>query len=228
MFEEPSDMVLNYYINHAHNDFLEGLLETGFFGVALFGVFMIVLGFRSVELWWRPPDKASEFDRLLMRAATLAILLLIAHSFVEYPLRTGAIMATFAFSCALLIEPLAVRENAMMATAGPGRVGVPRKPAETLAKTTIPLPSAKGSSAMPAQSIESSQPPPRQPAGRWGEEIEWPAEWQKSKVQKPPDAASLSGGLATAATEAAKKAGASFQSGGAGPATATTETAKNK
>ncbi len=80
-----------------------------------------MLGFRSVELWWWPPDKAGELDRLLMRAATLAIALLIAHSFVEYPLRTGAIMAIFAFSCALLIEPLAVAEDATMATAEPSR-----------------------------------------------------------------------------------------------------------
>jgi O-antigen ligase len=200
MFEEPSDTIANYYINHAHNDFLEVWLETGFLGMALIGAFVIALGFRAVELWWRPPDKASELDRLLMRAATLAIALVIAHSVVEYPLRTGAIMAIFAFACALLIEPVAVTENAMLATAEPSRVSVPRKPAESLPKTTIPLRSTKVSSAIPAQSTEISQPPPRQPAGRWGEEIEWPAEWQKSKVQRPPDAPSQSGGTGPAAT----------------------------
>src|SRR5262249_54482749 len=136
-------------------------------------------------------DKASELDRLLMRAATLAIPLLIAHSFVQYPLRTGAVMAIFAFSCALLIEPLAVAEEAIMATAEPSRVSVPRKQAESLPKTTIASRSTKVSPAIPAQSTEISQPLPQQPAGRWGEEIEWPAEWRKSNQR--PDTPSQSG-----------------------------------
>jgi hypothetical protein len=191
MFEEPSDTFGDFYINHAHNDFLEGLLETGFFGMALFGVFVIVLGFRSVEVWWRPPDTAGELDRLLMRAAPVAIALLMAHSVVEYPLRTGAMMAIFAFSCALLIEPLAVAESPMMPTAQRGRVGVPPKQTEGLPKTTMGA--TQYSSAMPARSAEISRPLPAQPAGRWGEEIEWPAEWQESKVQEPANAPSRSG-----------------------------------
>ena len=176
MFEEPSDTISNLYINHAHNDFLEVWLETGFFGVTLFGAFVILLGFRSVELWWRPPDKAGELDRLLMRAATVAIALLIAHSFVEYPLRTGAIMAIFAFCCALLFEPLAAPEDATRATAEPMPVSVLRQPAEILGNTTIPV------------SSRQISPLPRQPPGRWGEEIAWPAEWQESNVQRAPDA----------------------------------------
>jgi hypothetical protein len=206
MFEEPSDMVGNFYINHAHNDFLEVWLETGFFGMALFAAFAIVLGIRTVELWRTPPDKANELDRLLMRAATLALPLLIAHSVVEYPLRTGAIMAIFAFACALLIEPLAVAEKAMMATAESRRVGVPPKRTEGLPKTTMSLGATQYSSAVAARSAEISQPLSQQPAGRWGEEIEWPAEWQKSKAQKPPDAPSRSDevGPAPSATEPAK------------------------
>ena len=185
MFEEPSDTIGNVYINHAHNDFLEGWLETGVLGMLLFGVFVIGLGFRSAELWWRSLNKAGELDRLLMRAATLTIALLIAHSVVEYPLRTGAILAIFAFSCALLIEPLAVAEDATPAATGPRRVSVPRQQAENLGKTTIPLNSSQLSSAISAQRTEMSQPLPRQTGGRWGEEIEWPAEWQNAEVQKP-------------------------------------------
>ena len=192
MFEEPSDTIANVYINHAHNDFLEVWLETGLLGISLFGVFVFLLGFRSVELWWRPPDKAGELDRLLMRAATVAIALLITHSFVEYPLRTGAIMAIFAFSCALLIEPL-MAEEATIAATEPRRVSVSRQQAESLGKTTTPLSSSQVSSAIPAQSSEISQPLPRQRARRWGEEIAWPAEWQKSNAQKPPDTPSQTG-----------------------------------
>jgi hypothetical protein len=254
MFEAPSDTIGNVYINHAHNDFVEGWLETGLFGVALFGVFVVMLGFRSVELWRRPPDKTGELDRLLMRAATVAIALLIAHSVVEYPLRTGAIMAIFAFSCALLIEPLAGVADATAVTAEPNPVGVPRKQANSFRNATVPLSSSRVSSALPAQITEISPPLPRQPEGRWGEEIAWPEEWQQSKVQKPPDAPSQSGAAApsqsggTAPSQsgaagrpnpsaaALSKSGAAApsqsgrtgpsQSGGAGPANA--NPAKNK
>jgi O-antigen ligase len=192
MFEEPSDTIGNVYINHAHNDFLEVWLETGFLGMALFAAFMIIVGLRSVELWWRPPDKATELDRLLMRAATMAIALLLAHSFVEYQLRAGAMMAILAFCCALLIEPFAVADKAVMTAAQGKRVSVAPKQTDSLPKTTSSLGSTQVSSGTPAQTAEMSQPLPQQPAGRWGEELEWPAEWQKSKVQKPPDAPSQS------------------------------------
>jgi hypothetical protein len=213
MFEAPSDTIGNVYINHAHNDFVEGWLETGLFGVALFGVFVVMLGFRSVELWRRPPDKTGELDRLLMRAATVAIALLIAHSVVEYPLRTGAIMAIFAFSCALLIEPLAGVAETTAVTAEPNPVGVPRKQADSFRNATVPLSSSRVSSALPAQITEISPPLPRQPEGRWGEEIAWPEEWQQSKVQKPPDAPSQSG----AAAPSQSSATAPSQSGRTGP-----------
>jgi O-antigen ligase len=206
MFEEPSATIGNVYINHAHNDFVEGWLETGLFGMALFGAFVIILGLRSVELWRRPPDKAGALDRLLMRAATVAIALVIAHSFVEYPLRTGAIMAIFAFSCALLIDPLAEIKDVMTVTVEARPASVPaRERASSLGKATVSS-SSSWASAMPAQSTEVSQPLPRQPAGRWGEEIEWPVEWQKSETQKPQDAPSVSDGAGsvTARTEPAK------------------------
>ena len=211
MFEEPSDTIGNAYINHAHNDFLEGWLETGLFGMALFTAFVVMLGFRSVELWRRPPDTAGELDRLLMRAATVGIALLIAHSFVEYPLRTGAIMAIFAFSCALLIEPLAGVADATAVTAEPDPVGVPREQAASFRTATVPVSSSRGSSVLPETEI--SPPLPRQPAGRWGEEVAWPVEWQQSKVQKPPDPPSQSG--ATALSQS--KRTAPSQSGAAGP-----------
>jgi len=202
MFEEPSDMVLNWYINHAHNDFLEVWLETGILGMTLFGAFVIMLGLRCVKLWWRAPDKSSELDRLLMRAATLVIPLLMVHSFVEYPLRTGAMMAIFAFSCALLIEPFAVTEHAKMSTAEPRRVGVPRTPAESLPKQKIPLRSTMASPVIADQNTELSQPLTRQPKELWGAEIAWPTEWQKSKLQNPPQP-SISGEAASSQSGAA-------------------------
>jgi hypothetical protein len=33
------------------------------------------------------------------------VVLLLVHSAVDYPLRTTAVMCTFAFACALMVEP---------------------------------------------------------------------------------------------------------------------------
>ena len=69
-------------------------------------LFVIWLVRRSIEIWRSAPAPgASQLDWSLIRAATIAPALLLAHSLVEFPLRTGAIMAVMAFACALLIEP---------------------------------------------------------------------------------------------------------------------------
>ena len=110
-FEKPEDTLLNTYANHAHNDAAELWLETGLFGLVLAALFVFWFGKRTVEVWRSaPPLGASEVDWSLVRAATIIIALLLAHSFVDYPLRTGAMMAIMAFCCALLIEPLAAPE----------------------------------------------------------------------------------------------------------------------
>jgi O-antigen ligase len=106
MFEKPRDLIVNTYANHAHNDILELWLTTGVLGLPLLGMFLAWVALRSFEIWRSaPPHGADGLDWSLVRAATLAIALLVAHSFVDYPLRTGAMMAVLAFACALLIEP---------------------------------------------------------------------------------------------------------------------------
>jgi hypothetical protein len=73
--------------------------------MALFAAWLIVCFWQV----WRPslPSEAGEspLDRLLMRAASLVIVLLVAHSLVDYPLRTTAMSVLFALSCALLFSP---------------------------------------------------------------------------------------------------------------------------
>jgi O-antigen ligase len=215
MFEEPADTMAHLYLNHAHDDFLEVWLETGFFGMAVVGVFLIWLGFKCVGVWRRSLARTSELDRLLMRAAALVIWLLIAHSVLEYPLRTGAIMAIFAFSCALLVEPLAGVEDVAAVTAELNPLSA-RRQAGGLSKPTVSSSSSRASSAVPAQSSQISQPLPRQPAGRWGDDIAWPEEWQKSKEQKPSPATAP-----TPLSNEQKPPAALSQSGGGDPTTVT-------
>ena len=44
-------------------------------------------------------------DPNLARAAVLVVIIMVVHSIVDYPLRTAALAAVFAFACALLIPP---------------------------------------------------------------------------------------------------------------------------
>ena len=97
-YENP-ETVDRWYMNHVHNDYIEVALETGFAGVALMALFLL-WWLRRVFLIWRAeePDHAA-------RAATIASAVTLAHSFVEFPLRTAAIGAVFAMCCALMAEP---------------------------------------------------------------------------------------------------------------------------
>src|SRR5690606_13501158 len=59
---------------------------------------------RSIALWRARPRPGGEIDLLLARAAGLVLLLLSAHSLVDYPLRTAAMMALTAFVSGLMFE----------------------------------------------------------------------------------------------------------------------------
>jgi O-antigen ligase len=165
-FEPAQDAISNVYVNHAHNDFLEMWLEGGVTSIILVGAFLTWLLLRSVKIWWPVETNIRAIDLLLARAATIAIPLILAHSIVDYPLRTGAMMAVFAFSCAFLIEPLGlapselkprvvpeiseaekrrlarlqglkVRDNASGALEGPPQWPVLAPPEETLADPSV-------------------------------------------------------------------------------------------
>jgi O-antigen ligase len=177
MFEKPKDAVIDIYVNHAHNDVVELWLETGILGLALMGLFVIWLAARSVEIWRSaPPFGARESDWSLVRAATIVIALVIAHSFVDYPLRAAAMMAIMAFACALLIEPTIGAEEVLEPQTLRKRTrhrGVRRL--EPLPAPVLPRPSFARSA-----STDLSEVPPRAPGGRWGADIQWPEEWRKS------------------------------------------------
>ena len=105
-FETAKDTLLDTFANRAHNDILELWLEAGAMGIVLMGLFLAWLVFQSLRIWRHRSPDGYDVDVLLARAATLVIGLIVAHSVVDYPLRTAAMMAMFAFACGLLIEPL--------------------------------------------------------------------------------------------------------------------------
>jgi O-antigen ligase len=170
MFEKPEDILANTYVNRAHNDFLELWLEAGLLGLALMAVFAVWFVSKSISVWGASYDDTPPCNRSLARAATIMIGLLIAHSLLDYPLRTGAMMAILAFACALLVEP--------PAPSG-GTVAEQENAAEHSAPT--------GSGLMPPTRHEDGfEQRPRVAGQRWGENIEWPEEWRTpSEPRKP-------------------------------------------
>lgn len=87
-------------VNHAHNDFLEILLEGGVVGIGLLLLFLALLALAAFKL---AKANLSVERGLMATAAAVGIALLLLSSFVDYPLRMPALGALFALLCALLM-----------------------------------------------------------------------------------------------------------------------------
>ncbi|MFA7586685.1 MAG: O-antigen ligase family protein [Novosphingobium sp.] len=96
---EPLSALGPLYLNHAHNDFLEILLEAGVPGLvlALVGCWELL---RAGARAWR--GQPGDPQATIRRMATLVLALPILHSLVDYPLRTVAISCLFALAAALV------------------------------------------------------------------------------------------------------------------------------
>jgi O-antigen ligase len=109
-YEDPV-RVTRFYMNHVHSDYIELALETGIPGMIVLVLFLLWWLRRTISIW-----SADEPDYFAL-GATIASGVILAHSLVDYPLRTAAISALFAACCALMAEPRAkvrqrVREQA--------------------------------------------------------------------------------------------------------------------
>jgi O-antigen ligase len=86
------------FVNHAHNDYLEVVLELGIPGALLIAAFFFWWLRRSFAAWRSDLRGAN-----LARAGSVIIGIVLMHSIVDYPLRTSAIAAVFAVACAFLV-----------------------------------------------------------------------------------------------------------------------------
>jgi len=94
--EDPA-AVDHFFVNHAHNDYVELAIEAGLLGIALMLLFLA---------WWiaavvkmlRSP--AADSYAVAGAIASAALLL---HSAVDYPLRTAALSSVFAMCLALIL-----------------------------------------------------------------------------------------------------------------------------
>ncbi len=96
---EPLEQLDPTFFNHAHNEYLETWLEAGWPGAILIIAFFVWFGRRFWAAWRASPSR----ERDLQRAASIALLVMLAHSAVDYPLRTATLACLFAL-CAAILE----------------------------------------------------------------------------------------------------------------------------
>lgn len=97
MNEDPASVISTYVI-HAHNDYAEWVMELGVPGVILLLLFL-AWWLKAVITVWRRVDSGP-----FARAASIASAALLAHSLVDFPLRTSALASAFALCLALLAD----------------------------------------------------------------------------------------------------------------------------
>lgn len=105
---EPLHLLDATYFNHAHNEYLHMWVEAGWLGIALIVAFLVWFARRSWRAWRSGPGPGKD----LMRASTVAIAVLLVHSFGDYPLRTMALAVSFGLFCAILeLTPVAAERT---------------------------------------------------------------------------------------------------------------------
>jgi O-antigen ligase len=99
-YEDPA-MIQRVYINHAHNDYLELLLELGLAGLVPFAAFLVWWSRSFARIWF--DETASPFAF----AGAIASGTILIHSIVDYPLRTAAVGGIFAVClCLMALHPV--------------------------------------------------------------------------------------------------------------------------
>jgi O-antigen ligase len=100
--ETPERMQTNF-INHAHNDWMEMLIEGGLPAGVLMALGVVWLLVMAVRIWrYGNGAKTAPFQSV----ATIVIPLMLAHSAFDYPLRTPAHLVLFAFLCGIMTLPV--------------------------------------------------------------------------------------------------------------------------
>lgn len=106
---EPVDLVGSRILNHAHNDWAELWVEIGVLLIPLALLLIRFLWLRAAEL--RAGDTLERQDHALRLIGLVVLITLCIHSLVDYPLRTTAISAVFAFAAVLACSPVTRSER---------------------------------------------------------------------------------------------------------------------
>ena len=99
---EDLDKLGPAYFNHAHNEYLEWLSETGLIGLI---VLIGAVGALLARLWIVLGSSRSDNRKALALGGAGIMLLLGVHSTIDYPMRTDAHAALFGLALGLLFTP---------------------------------------------------------------------------------------------------------------------------
>ncbi|MCP3732909.1 O-antigen ligase family protein [Sphingomonas sp. MG17] len=86
---EPLDLLKPTYLNQAHNDFLEVVLDAGLPGLLLLSAALVWWGWATGRAWRAPMNR----ETMLPRVGSAMLLLVMIASVFDYPARTPLIMA---------------------------------------------------------------------------------------------------------------------------------------
>ena len=118
---QNNDTMFPAIANHAHNDFMELIVETGVFGAAT----VILIYWTAI----RSATRISEGSETILRqegvAAVIIVILLSLHSIWDYPLRTCALSVIFAAACAAITVAGSPLFGAGAHSSQPGRLPKP-------------------------------------------------------------------------------------------------------
>ena len=95
---ERPDQVGLFYVNHAHNDYLELAVETGLAGMILMLLFLAWWGMSAWQMARAPSSDQYAYAGCIASAA------LLLHSMVDFPLRTAAMSSVFAMCLVLMLQ----------------------------------------------------------------------------------------------------------------------------
>ena len=86
--EAPARLLMGSYVNHAHNEYVQWWLEAGIPALLAMGLGALLLGVVLRALLRTPAQ-----ERITGLVAFVSVLAVLAHSLVDYPLRTPALLA---------------------------------------------------------------------------------------------------------------------------------------
>ncbi len=133
----------HWFINHAHNDYLEWLFETGILGGLLIALFLWAYFRRWGQVW---TTKAWSRFRFLQIASGIGLLLMLLHSLVDFNLHIPANIVFFAFLAGVFFSPV-------QDVSKPHRRRKRRTPTFTEEGTPPPVPATLGAHTPPPEQI---------------------------------------------------------------------------
>ena len=108
----PKELLMGVYVNHAHNEYAQWWLTGGVLALIAMALSLYTLGAAGLNL-----ARTARRERdPLAAGAFVAVAAVLVHSWVEYPLRTPALLATTAILVGVLFAGLKHRSRAGQAS----------------------------------------------------------------------------------------------------------------